>query len=41
MGKSSFLRAGLLPRRGRDDRHFLLMGFVRPQRNVLTGDRAH
>ena len=37
VGKSSFLRAGLLPRLGRDDRHFLLMGIVRPERYPLTG----
>ena len=38
VGKSSFLRAGLLPRLQRDDRHFLPMEIVRPQRNALTGD---
>ena len=37
-GKSSFLRAGLLPRLRRDDREFVLLDIVRPQRNVLTGD---
>ncbi|WP_040690714.1 nSTAND1 domain-containing NTPase [Nocardia vinacea] len=37
VGKSSFLRAGLLPRLHRDDRHFLPMGIVRPQRNALSG----
>jgi WD40 repeat protein len=37
-GKSSFLRAGLLPRLRRDDRDFLLLDIVRPQRSVLTGD---
>lgn len=37
-GKSSFLRAGLLPRLRRDDREFVLLQIVRPQRNVLTGD---
>ncbi len=37
-GKSSFLRAGLLPRLRRDDREFMLLQIVRPQRNVLTGD---
>lgn len=37
-GKSSFLRAGLLPRLRRDDREFLLLDIVRPQRHVLTGD---
>ena len=38
VGKSSFLRAGLLPRLQRDDRHFLTMGIVRPKRYPLTGD---
>jgi WD40 repeat protein len=37
-GKSSFLRAGLLPRLRRDDRNYLLLDILRPQRNVLTGD---
>ncbi len=37
-GKSSFLRAGLLPRLRRDDREFLLLDIVRPQRRVVTGD---
>ena len=37
VGKSSFLRAGLLPRLRRDDRHFLPMDIVRPQRHPLTG----
>ena len=40
VGKSSFLRAGLLPRIRRDDRHFLVAGIVRPGRDVLTGDRG-
>ncbi len=40
VGKSSFLRAGLLPRLRRDDRHFLVAGIVRPGRDVLTGDRG-
>jgi WD40 repeat protein len=38
VGKSSFLRAGLLPRLRRDDRHFLTMQIVRPERYPLTGD---
>ncbi|HTX95985.1 MAG TPA: TIR domain-containing protein [Mycobacterium sp.] len=38
VGKSSFLRAGLLPRLGRDDRQFLTMTVVRPQRHALTGE---
>ncbi|BBX17592.1 hypothetical protein CRI77_24635 [Mycolicibacterium duvalii] len=36
-GKSSFLRAGLLPRLRREDRRFVLMDIVRPERNALTG----
>ncbi|MDH2414454.1 TIR domain-containing protein [Nocardioides sp. CER19] len=40
VGKSSFLRAGLLPRIRRDDRHFLVAGTVRPGRDVLTGERG-
>jgi hypothetical protein len=37
-GKSSFLRAGLLPRLRRDDRRFVLLELVRPERYPLTGD---
>src|SRR5208283_2065987 len=37
-GKSSFLRAGLLPRLQRDDRHFLPLGVVRPGRAVISGE---
>jgi hypothetical protein len=36
--KSSFLHAGLLPRLRRDDRRFLTLGIVRPERHALTGD---
>jgi WD40 repeat protein len=36
-GKSSFLRAGLIPRLQREDRRFLPLGVVRPERNPLTG----
>ena len=36
-GKSSFLRAGLIPRLQRDDRRFTVLGIVRPERNALTG----
>jgi hypothetical protein len=36
-GKSSFLRAGLLPRLRREDRRFLVLDVVRPARAVLTG----
>ena len=39
-GKSSFLRAGLMPRLQRDDRRFLVLGTVRPDRNPLTGDQG-
>ena len=39
-GKSSFLRAGLLPRLARDDRHFLTLSPVRPERAPVTGDRG-
>jgi hypothetical protein len=37
-GKSSFLRAGLLPRLRLDDRDFVLLDIVRPERAVLTGE---
>lgn len=37
-GKSSFLRAGILPRLRREDRRFVVMDIVRPERNALTGD---
>ncbi|MEZ0343164.1 toll/interleukin-1 receptor domain-containing protein, partial [Mycobacterium sp. pV006] len=36
-GKSSFLRAGLLPRLTREDRRFVVCDIVRPERNALTG----
>jgi hypothetical protein len=36
-GKSSFLRAGLLPRLRRDDRDFVVLDIVRPQRSVMSG----
>lgn len=36
-GKSSFLRAGLLPRLKRDAEHFIVLPSVRPARNVMTG----
>jgi WD40 repeat protein len=39
-GKSSFLRAGLLPRLARDDRHFLPLGVVRPETAPISGDRG-
>ncbi len=37
-GKSSFLRAGLLPRLARDDRNFLSLPVIRPERAALTGE---
>src|SRR4029453_19318721 len=39
-GKSSFLRAGLLPRLARDDRHFLPLTVVRPETAPISGDRG-
>ncbi len=36
-GKSSFLRAGLLPRLRREDRRFAVLDIVRPERSALTG----
>ena len=36
-GKSSFLRAGLIPRLQRQDRSFFVLGVMRPERNALTG----
>jgi hypothetical protein len=37
-GKSSFLRAGLFPRLARDDRNFLPMPVIRPERAAINGD---
>jgi formylglycine-generating enzyme required for sulfatase activity/S1-C subfamily serine protease len=37
-GKSSFLRAGLLPRLGREDRAFLPLPVIRPERSAITGE---
>lgn len=39
-GKSSFLRAGILPRLSRDDRHFLPLPIIRPEQSVLWGERG-
>jgi tetratricopeptide (TPR) repeat protein len=36
-GKSSYLRAGLWPRLKREDRKFLVLPSIRPERGVLTG----
>ncbi|WP_435590216.1 nSTAND1 domain-containing NTPase [Nocardia sp. bgisy118] len=40
VGKSSFLRAGLLPRLRRDPTNFLVCEIVRPERAALTGDQG-
>jgi formylglycine-generating enzyme required for sulfatase activity len=37
-GKSSFLRAGLFPRLARDDRNFLPLPVLRPERAAINGD---
>lgn len=37
-GKSSFMRAGLLPRLARDDRQFLPLPIVRPERAAISGE---
>ncbi|GJH18434.1 TIR domain-containing protein [Caballeronia novacaledonica] len=37
-GKSSFLRAGLLPRLARDDRNYLPLPIIRPERAAINGD---
>ncbi len=37
-GKSSFMRAGLLPRLAREDQHFLPLPILRPGRAVITGE---
>lgn len=39
-GKSSFLRAGLLPRLARDDRHFFPLPVIRPETEPLYGPRG-
>jgi tetratricopeptide (TPR) repeat protein len=39
-GKSSFLRAGLLPRLSRDDRNFLVLPVVRPERAAISGENG-
>jgi WD40 repeat protein len=39
-GKSSFLRAGLIPRLQREDRRFVVLGIMRPERNALTGEHG-
>ena len=37
-GKSSFLRAGLFPRLKRDDRNFLPLPVIRPERAAISGE---
>ena len=37
-GKSSFLRAGLLPRLGRDAQTFLPLPIIRPERSAISGE---
>ena len=37
-GKSSFMRAGLLPRLGREDQNFLTLPVVRPEQAAMSGD---
>ena len=39
-GKSSFMRAGLLPRLARDDHHFFPLPIIRPDRAVLFGENG-
>jgi hypothetical protein len=39
-GKSSFLRAGLLPRLERDERHFLPLPVIRPERAAISGAKG-
>jgi WD40 repeat protein len=37
-GKSSFLRAGILPRLHREDRYFLPLPIIRPENSVIWGE---
>ena len=37
-GKSSFLRAGLLPRLARDDRNYVVLPVIRPERAAINGE---
>ncbi|MGQ8366435.1 TIR domain-containing protein [Glaciecola sp. 1036] len=37
-GKSSFLRAGIMPRLSRDERHFVPLPIIRPESAAITGE---
>ena len=39
-GKSSFLRAGLLPRLKRDSAHFIILPTIRPERAAISGSHG-
>jgi WD40 repeat protein len=39
-GKSSFLRAGLMPRLARDDRNFLALPVIRPEKAAISGENG-
>ena len=39
-GKSSFLRAGLLPRLQRDSEHFIVLPPIRPERAAISGSQG-
>ena len=39
-GKSSFLRAGLLPRLRRDSEHFIVLPPIRPERAAMSGSQG-
>ena len=39
-GKSSFLRAGLLPRLKRDSAHFIVLPHIRPERAAISGSHG-
>lgn len=39
-GKSSYMRAGLLPRLHRDSQHYRVLPVVRPDTNVIEGDNG-
>ena len=39
-GKSSFLRAGLIPRLARDNDNFFVLPIIRPERATITGENG-